>query len=80
MGEQERTIENNNSGSVRTMKMKERLDLLIKLGLEEDEALELLRATFIDGALMGFTMGKLGGDKSVFYKVMESSFDNSLKI
>ncbi|MDO5430484.1 hypothetical protein [Parabacteroides sp.] len=80
MGEQKRTRVSNNNRSVKTMKMKERLDLLIKLGLEEDEALELLRATFIDGALMGFTMGKFGGDKSVFYKMMESSFDHSLKI
>lgn len=60
--------------------MKERLDSLIRLGMKEDEALELLKATYIDGALMGFTMSKFGGDKSVFYKVMEDCFDNSLKI
>lgn len=60
--------------------MKERLDSLMRLGMKEGEALELLKATFIDGALAGFTMGKFGGDKSVFYKVMEGSFNNSLKI
>lgn len=66
--------------NVKEMRMKERLDLLIQLGLEKNDALDLLRSVYEQGAVIGFAMAKFGGDKSVFHKTLDSSFDNSLKL
>ena len=66
--------------NAKEMRMKERLDILIQLGLEEDDALELLKSVYVEGALIGFAMATFDGDKSVFHKTVDSVFDNSLKI
>ena len=50
--------------NAKEMRMKERLDILIQLGLEEDDALELLKSVYVEGALLGFAMATFGGDKS----------------
>ena len=63
--------------NAKEMRMKERLDILIQLGLEEDDA---LKSVYVEGALIGFAMATFGGDKSVFHKTVDSVFDNSLKI
>ena len=45
--------------NAKEMRMKERLDILIQLGLEEDDALELLKSVYVEGALIGFAMARL---------------------